>query len=125
MVPHEQIKALELVPAHGGARWPRKNGMRLLTLPRMQKNNPPTHLIASTSGDYLRARLAIDGRPDARRRNAAGIEAPSARPRRRIIWLHPAKKTRTSRRTTMRQAATAGSCPSGSCRRRAAHVRAP
>ena len=30
---------------------------RLLTLPRMQKENPPTHLIRSRNGDYLRGRL--------------------------------------------------------------------
>ncbi len=30
---------------------------RLLTLPRMQKGNPPTHLVVSTTGDYLRTKL--------------------------------------------------------------------
>ncbi len=30
---------------------------RLLTIPRMQRNNPPTHLLETYSGDFLRARL--------------------------------------------------------------------
>ena len=30
---------------------------RLLTLPRMQRDNPPEHLIRSLDGDYLRGRL--------------------------------------------------------------------
>ena len=30
---------------------------RLLTIPRMQRNNPPTHLLETLSGDFLRARL--------------------------------------------------------------------
>ena len=30
---------------------------RLLTLPRMQKADPPTHLIRAKSGDYLRGRV--------------------------------------------------------------------
>ena len=56
MIPHEQIKALELVPRTAGAMLAEEKRTRLLTLPRMQRNNPPTHLVASTSGDYLRAR---------------------------------------------------------------------
>jgi thiol-disulfide isomerase/thioredoxin len=35
---------------------------RLFVLPRVQRNNPPTHVIESTGGDFLRARLVgIDG----------------------------------------------------------------
>ena len=62
---------------------------RLLTLPRMQKENPPTHLIRSRSGDYLRGRLIkLDG-------TKLLVEIrlePKEIPRDRlslIVWLHP------------------------------------
>ena len=56
-LPHREVKALELVPNWTAAALAEEKRQRLLTLPRMQKPNPPTHLIASTSGDFLRARL--------------------------------------------------------------------
>ena len=56
-VPHAKIKALELVPHWTAAALDEAKRRRLLTLPRMQKENPPTHLIVSTGGDFLRARL--------------------------------------------------------------------
>jgi thiol-disulfide isomerase/thioredoxin len=62
---------------------------RLLTLPRLQKENPPTHMIRSRNGDYLRGRilrmddskLLVEVRLDTR-------EVPRDRIS-RIIWLHP------------------------------------
>jgi thiol-disulfide isomerase/thioredoxin len=56
-VPHRAVKALEFVPKWTAAALAEAKRMRLLTLPRMQKGNPPTHLIVSTSGDFLRCRL--------------------------------------------------------------------
>ena len=58
-VPHEKLKAveLEIVPPQAPIRLTKSKRDRLLTLPRMQKNSPPTHLIRSTSGDYLRGRV--------------------------------------------------------------------
>jgi thiol-disulfide isomerase/thioredoxin len=62
---------------------------RLLTLPRMQKENPPTHLIRSRNGDYIRGRLLkmdeqtleveirLESRTIPRSRLAS------------IVWLHP------------------------------------
>ena len=57
-VPHEKIKAVELseepiIPI----RLNKAKRERLLTLPRMQKGSPPTHLIRSKNGDYLRGRV--------------------------------------------------------------------
>lgn len=57
-VPHDRIKALSFAPTDPGASEisePERD--RLLTLPRMQRGNPPTHLIRSRNGDYLRGRL--------------------------------------------------------------------
>ena len=58
-VPHEKLKAVELVvvPPQAPIRLTKSKRDRLLTLPRMQKNSPPTHLVRSTSGDYLRGRV--------------------------------------------------------------------
>ncbi len=56
-MPHAEILALELADLVQGAELNGPKRERLLTLPRMQRNDPPTHLIVSTSGDHLRARL--------------------------------------------------------------------
>lgn len=56
-VPHNEVKALELMPRWTASALAEEKRQRLLTLPRMQKPNPPTHLVASTGGDFLRARL--------------------------------------------------------------------
>lgn len=56
-IPHDQISAVELMPdvaAIGLGKFKRE---RLLTVPRSQRDSPPTHLIRSVNGDYLRGRL--------------------------------------------------------------------
>ncbi|HBJ35933.1 MAG TPA: hypothetical protein DDZ51_14530 [Planctomycetaceae bacterium] len=57
VVPQDQVRALQLLP---GAKEPVLDQLkreRLLTVPRMRKNNPPTHLIVATNGDVMRCRL--------------------------------------------------------------------
>ncbi len=56
-VPHEKIKAVDLENRSQATKIDKTARDRLLMLPRMQKDDPPTHLIRSTAGDYLRARL--------------------------------------------------------------------
>ncbi|MSR58160.1 MAG: TlpA family protein disulfide reductase [Planctomycetaceae bacterium] len=90
LVPHEKVKAAELADeSPKSAMLTKIKRDRLLTLPRMQRENPPTHLIRSKEGDYLRGRilqmddvrlileLRLERREIARDRIA------------RIIWLHP------------------------------------
>jgi thiol-disulfide isomerase/thioredoxin len=88
-VPHELIQAVELADMVQSVELDEAKRTRLLTLPRMQRNDPPTHLIISTSGDHLRARLlamdedtvTVEVRLDVRvlpRKHVA-----------RIIWLRP------------------------------------
>jgi thiol-disulfide isomerase/thioredoxin len=94
LVPHAQIKALELVSRTAAASLAEEKRMRLLTLPRMQKSNPPTHLIASTGGDYLRARLdAMDGQTLSAETRLEIKRLPRGRIA-SIIWLHPPQETR-------------------------------
>lgn len=54
---HDKIKAVELENRSVATKVDPSSRDRLITLPRMQKDNPPTHLIRSVHGDYLRARL--------------------------------------------------------------------
>jgi peroxiredoxin len=88
LVPHEKIKCAELVAMQRSSWLDENKRDRLLTLPRMQKDSPPTHLIRSTAGDFLRGRiiamdeskLKIEVRLETR-------EIPRSRVA-QIIWLH-------------------------------------
>jgi peroxiredoxin len=55
-VPQDKVKAVELASSRT-TKIDLSKRDRLLTLPRMEKEDPPTHLIRSTDGDYLRGRL--------------------------------------------------------------------
>ncbi|MDR3637500.1 MAG: TlpA disulfide reductase family protein [Isosphaeraceae bacterium] len=88
-VPHEKIKAVELarldVPP---IRVTKSKRERLLTLPRMQKESPPTHMVQSRNGDYLRGRvLKLD---DGTLQVEVHLETKDIPRNRvaRIIWLH-------------------------------------
>jgi peroxiredoxin len=55
-VPHDKIQSVELIAGSFPSLDEAKRN-RLLTLPRMQKDSPPTHLIWSENGDILRGRV--------------------------------------------------------------------
>jgi thiol-disulfide isomerase/thioredoxin len=88
-IPHAQIQAIELMPDAKSTSIARQKKERLLTVPRMQRDKPPTHLIRSDDGDYLRCRLVsmnetelqVEVRLEAKTLPRVGIA--------RIIWLHP------------------------------------
>jgi thiol-disulfide isomerase/thioredoxin len=54
---NDQLKVLELVPDTTPVEITKQKKERLLMLPRMQRDNPPTQLIRSIDGDYLKGRL--------------------------------------------------------------------
>ncbi len=87
-VPHERVKVLELLPNAAPVQIVSSKKQRLLTLPRMQRDSPPTQLIRAVTGDYLRGRLvAMD---DKQLQVEVRLEMQSI-PREnvaRIIWLH-------------------------------------
>ncbi|HEY1602929.1 MAG TPA: TlpA disulfide reductase family protein [Pirellulales bacterium] len=88
-VSHDQIQALELMPEAASTTIAKQKKERLLTLPRMQRDNPPTQLIRSIDGDYLRGRLVS---MDATQLQVEIRLDTKAIPRDsvvRIIWLHP------------------------------------
>jgi thiol-disulfide isomerase/thioredoxin len=87
-VAHDQVQAVELAQDSGETRIGKARRERLLTLPRMQKDNPPTHLVCSTNGDYLRGRLI---EMDERQLTIEVRLEPKVLQRdrvARIIWLH-------------------------------------
>ncbi|MFV0444370.1 MAG: TlpA family protein disulfide reductase [Planctomycetaceae bacterium] len=57
LVPHAQVKAIEFVPGSRPPDLVAAKKARLLTLPRLQKLSPPTQLLCSKTGDFLRGRL--------------------------------------------------------------------
>jgi peroxiredoxin len=88
-VPHAKVKAVELGPEEAiTVRLNKPKRERLLTVPRMQKGSPPTHLIRSKNGDYLRGRVVkMD---DATLQVEVRLETKEVPRHRvsRIIWLH-------------------------------------
>jgi len=88
-VPGALVKAVELIPAAGRREIDKTLRDRLLTLPRMQRDRPPTHLLRLVDGDYLRGRLlAVDDATV----TFQVLEVVKQLPRQqvaRLIWLHP------------------------------------
>ena len=84
---------MELIATYPAAGIAPAKRDRLLTLPRMQKKAPPTHLICSKNGDFLRGRLL---EMDERRLKIEVHSETKEIPRDRIaqiIWLHPDELT--------------------------------
>ena len=88
-IPHDQIQALELISDAPPTKIQSLKKQRLLTLPRMQRDNPPTHLVRSVDGDYLRGRIV--SMDDAQMQIELRLEAKIVKRDRivRILWLHP------------------------------------
>ena len=91
-IPPGEIKAVELAPQLGVLVSPEKF-RSLTTLPRSQRHLPPTHLVRSMQGDYLRGRLAgMDGKHLRIAVDADPRGKPLSISRQevaRVIWLHP------------------------------------
>jgi peroxiredoxin len=112
-VANEKVKAVELAPeppnSTPSVRLTRTKHDRLLMLPRMQKTDPPTHLIRSRNGDYLRGR--VTGMDDRTLKVEIRLESKDVPRDRisRIIWLHadeldPTKKPPPPKSATRVQA---------------------
>lgn len=92
---HEHIKAVELLTQGVDGRVTRERRERLLTLPRLQRANPPTHLLVSDVGDYLRCNLVrMDDQYVTIEVRLNEQKIPTSRVA-RIIWLDtpPLKKS--------------------------------
>jgi peroxiredoxin len=99
-VPHVKVKAIELADTSNPllVRLTRSKRDRLLTLPRMQKPDPPTQMIRARNGDILRGRVVtMDDKTLHLEIRLESKEVPRARVA-QIIWLHadeldPSKKS--------------------------------
>ena len=88
-VSHEEIKAIEYVTNAPPPDLEAAKRERLLTIPRLQKSAPPTHILCSHNGDFLRCRL-IEADADSIRAEVQLTEITLPRDRvAQIIWLHP------------------------------------
>ncbi len=110
-VSHDKVKAVELSVVDGPPKLNKTKRERLLTLPRLQRDSPPTQLIRSRNGDFLRGRV-ID-MDDQELRLEVRVETKKI-PRDRIsqiIWFHPDElgSTETSAADTQQSAATSDS----------------
>lgn len=88
-VSHDKVKAVELSVVDGPPKLNKTKRERLLTLPRLQRDSPPTQLIRSKNGDFLRGRVIDMDEQDLRLE--VRIETKKI-PRDRIsqiIWFHP------------------------------------
>ncbi|MBD3674974.1 MAG: redoxin domain-containing protein [Planctomycetaceae bacterium] len=89
LIPHEKVKALVLDKKAKELRLDEEKKARLLTLPRNQKSSPPTHLLYSPEGDYLRCRLMTYSPEQLKIEvHLTEMNLPSNRIS-HIIWLHP------------------------------------
>jgi thiol-disulfide isomerase/thioredoxin len=89
-VPWHQVRGVRIVEYEGLEALDRAARARLLTLTRMQRKNPPTHLIVSRDGDIVRGRLLSFDR-DTLRVEVRGEELQLAMKNvAELIWLEPA-----------------------------------
>ena len=88
-VPHENMKAIEFVANSPPPDLVAAKRERLLTIPRLQKSAPPTHLLCSHNGDFLRCRLSsLDSESIRAEVQLEELELPRSRVA-QIIWFHP------------------------------------
>jgi len=83
------VRAIELDPLVGSSQITPDRFQRLTTLPRSQRDTPPTHLLRLRTEDYLRGRLES---LDADEVVFSVLDQKKRLPRAavvRIIWLHP------------------------------------
>jgi hypothetical protein len=104
------VKAIELDPKASTKGIPRDRFERLLTVPRSQQSDPPTHLLRLRSGDYLRGKLiALDDKTV----TFEVVGQKKQLPRDgvvRLIWLHPDDLDADDEKTK-KNAAAKGSMP--------------
>ena len=89
LVPHGLVRAVELDPQADSRTIAPDQFERLLTLPRAQRDSPPTHLLRLRSGDYLRCSLESLDEDEVRFTLLGRSKQLPRAAIVRIIWLHP------------------------------------
>ncbi len=88
-VPHEEVKSVILADLNRPKQISATTRERLLMVPRARRDDPPTHLICSRTGDFLRGRLVgmdedqlrVEVRLETRRIDRDLVA--------QIFWMHP------------------------------------
>lgn len=89
LVPHRLVRAVELDPQADSRTISPDQFQRLLTLPRAQRDSPPTQLLRLRSGDYLRCSLESVDEEEMRFTLLGRSKQLPRAAIVRIIWLHP------------------------------------
>ncbi len=88
LIPHDHIKAIELGVNSPPPDLSKAKRERLLTIPRLQKSLPPTHLLCSFNSDFLRCQvLEMDSHRVVVEVQSEQIELPRERIA-QMIWFH-------------------------------------
>ncbi|MEC8473134.1 MAG: hypothetical protein VXZ38_00665, partial [Planctomycetota bacterium] len=88
-IPVVEIKAIELVSNSPPPNLDEAKKQRLLTIPRLQKSDPSTHLLCSHNGDFLRCNMLEMGEDFVLIKvQVSEIRVPRERIA-QVIWLHP------------------------------------
>ena len=86
---HALVQAIELDPSAASRVLDGAQLERLLTLPRSQRDNPPTHLLRMRTGDYLRGNLESLDAEGVEFRLLGQLKRLPRQSVARMIWLHP------------------------------------
>lgn len=87
-VPHSNLESITLRPSRDAVNETPQKLERLMTVPRSMKADPPTHLLISVNGDYLRGRLvSLNESKTVLEVRLANIELPTEQIA-QIYWLH-------------------------------------
>jgi thiol-disulfide isomerase/thioredoxin len=93
VVPAVNVRGIRIVGYQGADTIDRAARARILTLPRVQRKNPPTHLVVSRDGDIVRGRLVSFDRDEVRIEVRGDQQKLSMKNVAELIWLEPAPKT--------------------------------
>jgi hypothetical protein len=88
-VPAALVKAVELTPTSPARPLDQVRFERLLTIPRMQRSRPPTHVLRMKNGDYVRGRLVAVDEEDVRIELSGKEQVFPRDTVTRVIWLLP------------------------------------
>ncbi len=87
-VPHEEMESVNLRPNRDAVNETPQKLERLMIVPRSMKADPPTHMLVSTNGDYLRGRLiSMNEAKTVMEVRLENVEIPTEQIA-QIYWLH-------------------------------------
>ncbi|TWU00769.1 redoxin domain-containing protein [Stieleria varia] len=87
-VPHDKIHSVLLSPPSKNTPVDEEKMQRLMTVPRQMRDDPPTHLLVSPTGDFLRCRLVSLDEKNVNVEVRLQLRSIPIENVSRIIWLH-------------------------------------